>query len=549
MFSIEQRWKAIELFIKYDHSYAAVTWELGYPDRHTLYKLVEGLREACGKARSPYLRRGNSMPKNEKTQSFDLNIEDVLSHWCVKDAIREFIANAIDETVLSKCAQPEVEYNSQKRMCLIRDYGRGLEVSHLTQNESIEKAEASGVIGRFGVGLKDALAVLYEHGASVTIDSCHMHMTLEKMNKHGFDIPTLHAVIQDSTQPDSTGTLVRIENVSQQDVLEAKEMFLRFNGAVSLYSGDCGDIIASDNGPTYVYVNGLRIAEDESLKFSYNITKLDSKLRKNLNRERNAVGRTAYTGSIKKILLSCESDEVWDDIAADLTKEASGRCAEAGWSDICAKAAEHLNKSNDDHHVFMTQEERNQLTAVQVEKIQNQGREVTIIPRSAKEKAFDFISTMEDVEEEYKNSFEFEFIDPMQLSSVEREVWNDIAQVDELVKKRFGKPMPRCLVSETMMSEDARGPKASGLWSPQEQAIIVKRSALDSRNDFLGTLLHEYCHYLSGCTDNTRGFENALTDMCGVLAESLFDKQSADSEPEIYAKPSRKSFFGKLLGR
>lgn len=374
-------------------------------------------------------------------------------------------------------------------------------------------------------------------------------MTLEKMNKHGFDIPTLHAVIQDSTQLDSAGTLVRIENVSQQDVLEAKEMFLRFNGAVSLYSGDCGDIIASDNGPTYVYVNGLRIAEDESLKFSYNITKLDSKLRKNLNRERNAVGRTAYTDSIKKILLSCESDEVWDDIAADLTKEASGRCAEAGWSDICAKAAEHLNKSNDDHHVFMTQEERNQLTAVQVEKIQNQGREVTIIPRSAKEKAFDFISTMEDVEEEYMNSFEFEFIDPMQLSSVEREVWNDIAQVDELVKKRFGKPMPRCLVSETMMSEDARGPKASGLWSPQEQAIIVKRSALDSRNDFLGTLLHEYCHYLSGCTDNTRGFENALTDMCGVLAESLFDKQSADSEPEIHAKPSRKSFFGKLLGR
>lgn len=36
MFSIEQRKKAIELFIKYDHSCAAVIRELGYPGRHTL---------------------------------------------------------------------------------------------------------------------------------------------------------------------------------------------------------------------------------------------------------------------------------------------------------------------------------------------------------------------------------------------------------------------------------------------------------------------------------------------------------------------------------
>ena len=36
MFSVEQRRVAIELFIKYDHSYAAVIRELGYPHRHTL---------------------------------------------------------------------------------------------------------------------------------------------------------------------------------------------------------------------------------------------------------------------------------------------------------------------------------------------------------------------------------------------------------------------------------------------------------------------------------------------------------------------------------
>ena len=36
MYSTEQRTKAIETFIKYDHSYADTIAELGYPDRHTL---------------------------------------------------------------------------------------------------------------------------------------------------------------------------------------------------------------------------------------------------------------------------------------------------------------------------------------------------------------------------------------------------------------------------------------------------------------------------------------------------------------------------------
>lgn len=488
------------------------------------------------------------MPEISKDQSFDLNIEDVLSHWDVKDAILELIANAIDETVLCGCKQPKVEYDCQNRICLIRDYGRGLNVSHLTQNESVEKAQATGVIGRFGVGLKDALGVLHEREVSVSIDSRHMHMTLAMMNKHGFDIPTLHAVIQDPVQPDLVGTLIRIENVSQRDVFEAKEMFLQFNGATPIYKGEQGDIIASDNEPAYVYVNGLRIAEDESLKFSYNITKLDSKLRKNLNRERNAVGRTAYTDSIKKILRNCESDEVWDALASDLEKEATDRCAEVNWTEICARAAAYLSKSNNDP-VFMTQERRNQLTANQVEKLQVQGREVIIIPKSVEDKASDFISTMEDVEREYERSFEFKLIDPTQLSPGEREVWDDIKQIDKLVKEKYGRPLPRCLISETMMSEDARGIPASGLWDPQKRAIIIKRSMLGSRSDFLGTLLHEYCHYLSGYTDNTRGFENALTEMCGILAESLFKKQSDSEKRESHTGPSKKSILRKLLGR
>lgn len=91
------------------------------------------------------------------TESFDLNIDDMLSHWEVSDALRELIANAIDESRLSGTPEPDIAYDVHGKTVSIRDWGRGLEVEHLVQNESREKFDAGFTIGRFGVGLKDAL--------------------------------------------------------------------------------------------------------------------------------------------------------------------------------------------------------------------------------------------------------------------------------------------------------------------------------------------------------------------------------------------------------
>jgi DNA gyrase/topoisomerase IV subunit B len=63
--------------------------------------------------------------------AFDLNIGKVLEHWTVPFAIREVIANALDEAALSGTAEPEIvcdEHGSWH----IRDFGRGLRYAHLT---------------------------------------------------------------------------------------------------------------------------------------------------------------------------------------------------------------------------------------------------------------------------------------------------------------------------------------------------------------------------------------------------------------------------------
>ena len=44
-----------------------------------------------------------------------------------------------------------------------------------------------------------------------------------------------------------------------------------------------------------------------------------------------------------------------------------------------------------------------------------------------------------------------------------------------------------------------------------------KRSVLSNSTDFCGVLLHEFAHYQHGFADNTRDFENDLTNMLGHI--------------------------------
>ena len=124
---------------------------------------------------------------------FDLNIEEVLDHWEIEHAIREVIANALDEQVLTGSSDIEI-YEATDGGWHIRDYGRGLQIDHFTLNENKEKLESDAeIIGKFGVGLKDALATFHRRGVEVTIRSRFGKFQLREAHKHNFDgITTLH---------------------------------------------------------------------------------------------------------------------------------------------------------------------------------------------------------------------------------------------------------------------------------------------------------------------------------------------------------------------
>lgn len=112
----------------------------------------------------------------------------------------------------------------------IVDYGRGLNYLHLTQNEDEEKLTNDKLIGRFGVGLKDALATFYRYGIKVQIVSKHGSFTLKEAPKSGFDdIKTLHAEITPSPDPNMVGTDFCLSGCNAEDIEKAKALFLTFS--------------------------------------------------------------------------------------------------------------------------------------------------------------------------------------------------------------------------------------------------------------------------------------------------------------------------------
>ena len=277
-------------------------------------------------------------------KEFDLNIEKILENWGVHHAVREIISNALDEQILSRTDDIEI-FKGQEGKWHIRDYGRGIRYEHFTQKEDDEKLSSPQVIGKFGIGLKDALATFDRRKVKVLIKSKYGNITLGKARKHGFDdIITLHAYVSPPTSPDMIGTEFLLDGVKDSDIERAKDLFLIFSGERIVEETNYGTVLQKRDNVARIYVNGVKVAEEESFLFSYNITSLTKKIRQALNRERANVGRSAYSGRVKSILLACKTSDVAESLVHDLNNYSSGLMHdELSWLDVQEHAVKILN--------------------------------------------------------------------------------------------------------------------------------------------------------------------------------------------------------------
>lgn len=475
---------------------------------------------------------------------FDLNIEKVLEHWEIKHALREIIANAIDEQILTKTR--DIQIYKDNNSWIIRDYGRGIQNIHFTQNENKEKLQSFNLIGKFGVGLKDALAVFYRKGIEVTVNSKYAHITTKMSEKLGFDIQTLHAVFSDPIDPQMQGTEFIIKGVSEQDIEDAKAMFLCFaKYNVPLDKTKYGEVYKKSGDIANIYINGVLVAVENNFLFSYNITNISAQVKKALNRERSNVGRTAYADSVKNILKNCMNETVLRSLVEDVDNVVRGTNRdESGWVDVAAYAVKNLNARG--KFVFMTPTQRAELTNEQVEILKQSGEELVLIPDNVFGKISDNINTFHNVFDQYEKGFQYSFISYNELTEKEKDIFDsrkfvlnffDEIFLDEIMKQ------PKVNTVSVKVSEttkiDSFGNEILGLYNPNENIIIIRRDVLRSQSKFFGVFAHELIHCISGYGDNSRDFENVLTRVIGYL----FVKLKTDNT-YIKKEAVRKGLFG-----
>jgi hypothetical protein len=453
-------------------------------------------------------------------REFDLNIERMLENWTVAHALREVIANALDEQALTGTREPQIFRDSEGRWH-IRDWGRGLRYEHLTQNENKEKlAHPDQVVGKFGVGLKDALATFDRHRVTVLIRSRYGDITTAKQAKHGFtDIRTLHALITEPADPGFAGTefILHGDALGERQVQEAKALFLRYSGDEELGLTPFGTVLrrANARARARIYVNGLRVAEEDNFLFSYA-----------LNRERGNVGRGACTDRVKSVLLACDQDDVIDALVADLQNYERGtQHDETRWLDVGLHACQQLNARR--QVIFLAAYEL-AYAADFVQRAGNDGYEIIVVPETIRRKLPGLrdalgnpIRDLDRYRDEWQDSFRFTFIDPSDLSGAERAVWETLPQIFA-ARGGISPRVTQVLVSETMRLMEGRYQEAVGVWQPAEGWIIVKRSQLQSLADFAATILHELSHALSGSPDLSLEFEQQLTaELGGIVARNI----------------------------
>ncbi|MEK6964376.1 MAG: ATP-binding protein [Nanoarchaeota archaeon] len=458
-------------------------------------------------------------------KKFDLNIEKVLEDWGVHHALREVIANALDEQALTNTKDIEILKEKAEKWH-IRDFGRGLRQNHLTQNEDKEKqAHPDQVIGKFGVGLKDAFATFDRNKVKVIIKSKYCGITLGKESKHGFEsITTLHALIDDSADSKFVGTEFVFEGIKDEDMNLAKEFFLKFSEEKLLEATEYGQVL--DKGKSKIariYITGLRVAEEENFLFSYNITSVTKSIKKALNRERTNVGRTAYAGRVKDILLECREKRVAELLVDDLKKFEAGELHdELDWIDVSVHACKLLNAT--EKVLFLTPSELFDAKEM-VDRAKKDGYKIVTVPDNVKEKIHGLndlegkpIRDLSEYASEWNKSFEFKFVKEKNLTKQEHEVFARTQAILDLVG---GKPknVKEILISETMRTEAYSYQEAAGLWEPENNRIIIKRDQLKNLDGYAGVLLHEVAHARSNAKDISSEFEDELTILLGKIAK------------------------------
>lgn len=334
------------------------------------------------------------MPRNN---TIDLNIgTQCLENWENHHAIRELIANALDEHIISKITQP-IAINHSRNKCEIIDYGSGITKSSFIIQSNSNKLSNEKLIGQFGFGMKDAIAVLCKNDIDVTIYTRDFIFTPSYTQRANTSDITLHITFINNNDydDDEYGTKIVLNNIKKTDIEKAKDYFIDFTTIKfdNIYSNT---IMKFNDKSQYIFVNKFRVCKTKkNTYFSYNIKKTKDVM-KFFNRDRGekdyASFRKIITIILKDIDIYCDkysTEQLRNEIKKILSND---NLLEFNQIDVIRNILSQLNESDD--YIFIDEKDKQLVKKKNyVKKIKDSGREIIFIGSGILKKINSIIKT------------------------------------------------------------------------------------------------------------------------------------------------------------
>jgi hypothetical protein len=233
----------------------------------------------------------------------DLNIgKSCLDNWEICHAIRELIANAVDEHIHCDIKKT-IEIIQDNNNFQIIDFGRGLQQRDFIQQTNKSKITDNKYIGQFGIGLKDSLGVLCKNNIKVNILTNRYKFKPVYHEKTGLLNETLHIEVYDNNNGDvKDGTKIVLFNIEKKDMDLAKNYFLNYTTLKHSILYESTESIYEFDKKQFIFVNGMKTCETSTATyFSYDIKKTKD-IMKSLNRDRDDKEFGLFKDDIRNIL-------------------------------------------------------------------------------------------------------------------------------------------------------------------------------------------------------------------------------------------------------
>lgn len=419
-------------------------------------------------------------------------------NWTIIDAIREVIANALDE---GNC---KITYDASLNGCFVINEGSQIKPKHLVLGNS-EKSDQQ--IGQFGEGMKIASLVCARLNRKFKGSTNEFSFQPSIEYHKDLDSDILVITLSENKQQKNE-TVIYIE-CSREEYNQAKQMFLKWSKCKSLSEKTAN--ILTPGGK--LFVNGLMTMEIPSI-FSYNITSKEFINRDrtvvDLNKARNemenivekeGLDNKTFCKEYLKVALTERKDEL---VETEFYLYGNSKVMEkelikitgCDIKKVCIADGTQVDTVLKDEGYFVIRQTaswRVTSTLNNILGIRNSTNELNANP-------------IQSVPDKYILS----------KDKLTEKIKENLAWSIELTRKVLKvQSIGECKVVEKFPS----GEGTIAEYDKVKDTIYIRKDYVENGGfNLVGTLVHEVIHKIYGVGDRTREFENIMTALIGDLA-------------------------------